>query len=120
MLRGTLLTLAVLLVARLIVGLVKRASRRGFAVGGDLKAKFPTLEQRANRYLPVLTMAAATLVYAFALLAVLQAWNIPAFSWFTSDLGRRLTGGLNSTGTVILIALTVWEVFSSEIGRAHV
>jgi len=62
-------------------------------------------------------MVAATLVYAFALLAVLQAWNIPAFSWFTSDLGRRLTGGLISIGTVILIALTVWEVFSSAVER---
>ena len=116
-LRGTLLTLSALLIARLVIGLVRRASRRGFAVGGDLKAKFPTLEQRANRYLPVLTMVAATLVYAFALLAVLQAWNIPAFSWFTSDLGRHLTGGLISTGTVILIALTVWEVFSSAVER---
>src|ERR1700676_3760577 len=52
-LRGTLLTLAAIVVARVIVGLIRRASRHGFAIGGDLKAKFPTLEQRANRYLPV-------------------------------------------------------------------
>jgi small-conductance mechanosensitive channel len=116
-LRGTLLTLAAIVVARVIVGLIRRASRHGFAIGGDLKAKFPTLEQRANRYLPVLTMVMATLVYAFAFLAVLQAWNIPAFSWFTSDFGRRLTGGLISTGTVIVIALAVWEVFSSAVER---
>jgi small conductance mechanosensitive channel len=116
-LRGTLLTLAAIVVARLIVGLVRHASRRGFAIGSELKAKFPTLEQRANRYLPVLTMVVSTLVYVFAFLAVLQAWNIPAFSWFTSDFGRRLTGGLISIGTVILIALAVWEVFSSAVER---
>jgi small conductance mechanosensitive channel len=116
-LRGTLLTLAAIIVARLIVGLVKRASRRGFAIGSELKSKFPTLEHRANRYLPVLTMVVATLVYAFAFLAILQAWNIPAFSWFNTDFGRRLIRTLVSTGTVILIALAVWEVFSSAVER---
>jgi len=116
-LRGTLLTLAVLVVARLVVGLTKRASRRGFAIGSELKQKFPTLEQRANRYLPVFSAVIAVLVYAFAALAVLQAWNIAAFAWLDSDFGRRLTTGLISVGTVIVIALAVWEVFSSAIER---
>ena len=116
-LRGTLLTLAVIVIARLVVNLIKRASRHGFAIGADLKLKFPTLEQRANRYLPVLTMVTSALVYAFAVLAALQAWNIAAFSWFTSDFGRRLTGGSISIGTVVVIALIVWEVFSSAIER---
>jgi small-conductance mechanosensitive channel len=116
-LRGTLLTLAAIVTARLIVGLVRRASRHGFAISGDLKAKFPTLEQRANRYVPVLTMVVAILVYGFAFLAILQAWNIPAFSWFASDFGRRFTKSLISIGTVIVIALAVWEVFSSAVER---
>ncbi len=116
-LRGTLLTLAVTIAARLVVNLVRRASRRGFAIGADLKTKFPTLEQRANRYLPILTTVSSALIYVFAVLAVLQAWNIAAFSWLTSEVGRHLIGGAISIGTVILIALTVWEVFSSSIER---
>jgi moderate conductance mechanosensitive channel len=116
-LRGTLLTLAVIIVARLVVNVIRQASRRGFAIGSDLKLKFPTLEQRANRYLPVLTMVLSALVYVFAVLAVLQAWNIDAFSWFTSDFGRHLTSGLLSIGTVVVIALMIWEVFSSAIER---
>jgi small-conductance mechanosensitive channel len=116
-LRGTLVTLAVVVAARLIVNLVRRFSRHGFAVGQDLKSRFPTLEQRANRYLPILTTIVACLVYAFAVLAVLQAWSIESFSWFGSDLGRRLTSGLISTGAVVVAALVVWEIFTSTIER---
>jgi small conductance mechanosensitive channel len=116
-LRGTLVTLAVILAARLIVSLTRRFSQHGFAVGHDLKSRFPTLEQRANRYLPIITTIVAVFVYAFAFLAVLQAWSIDSFSWFGSDFGRRLTSGLISTGTVVVAALVVWEVFTSTIER---
>jgi moderate conductance mechanosensitive channel len=116
-LRGTLVTLAVVVAARLIVGLARRFSEHGFAVGADLKSRFPTLEQRANRYVPILTTIVAALVYAFAFLAVLQAWNIESFSWFGSDFGRRLTSGLISIGAVVVGALVVWEIFASSIER---
>ncbi|MDB5406407.1 MAG: mechanosensitive ion channel protein [Rhodospirillales bacterium] len=116
-LRGTLVTLVVVVAARVIVNLVRRFSQRGFAVGNDLKSRFPTLEQRANRYVPVLTNIVAGLVYAFAALAVLEAWSIPSFAWFGSEIGRRLTSGLITTGTVIVGALVVWEIFTSAIER---
>jgi moderate conductance mechanosensitive channel len=116
-LRGTLLTLAVIVIARIVVGLTRKATRQGFAIGSELKQKFPTLEQRANRYLPVFSAVTAALVYAFAALAILQAWNVAAFSWLDSDFGHRVTTALLSIGTVILVALTVWELFSSAIER---
>jgi small-conductance mechanosensitive channel len=116
-LRATLLSIVVVAVARFAVNLVQRASRRGFAIGSELKAKFPTLEARANRYLPVITTVAATLLYAFAVLAILQAWNVESFSWFGSSFGRRMVGGAFSIGSVLLLALVLWEVFSSAIER---
>ncbi|MBV9524141.1 MAG: mechanosensitive ion channel, partial [Alphaproteobacteria bacterium] len=116
-LRGTLLSIAVIIIARLLVGIVRRVSRRGFAIGADLKTRFPTLEARANRYLPVLTIVVATLVYAFAALAILQAWSLNAFSWLNSDFGRHLTGSVVSIGAVVLVALVLWELFSSAIER---
>jgi small-conductance mechanosensitive channel len=116
-LRATLISVVVLLAARFAVSLARKASRHGFAIGDDLKMKFPTLESRANRYLPILTMLAATLIYAFSFLAILQAWDIAAFAWFGTDFGRRLTSALLSTGVVILVALVVWEICSSAIER---
>src|SRR5262249_41669794 len=83
----------------------------------ELKAQFPTLEQRANRYIPILTGLAAGVVYILAGLAVLQAWNIAAFAWFTSDVGRRMTGNALSIAMVLITALALWEISASAIER---
>jgi moderate conductance mechanosensitive channel len=116
-LRATLLSLILIIAARLLVSLVQRWSRRGFAIKPELKAQFPTLEQRANRYIPILTGLVSVVIYFLALLAVLQAWNIAAFAWFGSDLGRRMTGHALAIGIVLVIALALWEVSASAIER---
>jgi moderate conductance mechanosensitive channel len=116
-LRATLLSLILIVAARLLVSFVQRLSRRGFAIKPELKAQFPTLEQRANRYVPILTGLVSAIIYFLALLALLQAWNVAAFAWFGSDLGRRMTGHALSIGMVLVIALAIWEVSASGIER---
>jgi len=116
-LRATLLSLILIIAARLLVSLVQRLSRRGFAIKPELKAQFPTLEQRANRYIPILTGLVSVSIYLLALMAVLQAWNVAAFSWFGSDLGRRMTGHVLAIGIVLVSALALWEVSASAIER---
>ncbi len=113
--RATLLSLVVLVAAGVIVRSVRRLSERGFAIGTDLKHRFPTLETRANRYLPVLTWAASFIVYFFAALALLQAWGFGTFAWFNTETGRKVTGTVVSIATVLLGALIVWEAFGSAI-----
>ena len=115
--RATTLSLVVIVAAQLLVRSIRELSRRGFAISPQLKAHFPTLEQRANRYLPILTGLASGVVYLLAALTVLQAWNIRAFAWIESDVGRRLTGSLLSIGLVLLVAITVWETVASAIER---
>jgi small-conductance mechanosensitive channel len=115
--RATLVSLVVVIAARLIVGLARRASRHGFAISPELKAKFPTLETRANRYLPIMTAAVSAIVYLLAALTILQAWDIESFAWFGSPFGRRVVSGAISLGTVLIVALVVWELFSSAIER---
>jgi moderate conductance mechanosensitive channel len=116
-LRATVLSLIVIVAAQLLVRFIQGLSRRGFAIKPELKAQFPTLEQRANRYIPILTGLTSGCVYIFALLTVLQAWNIGAFAWFGSDLGRRMTGNALSIGMVLVTALALWEIFASAIER---
>jgi moderate conductance mechanosensitive channel len=116
-LRATLLSLITIIAARLIVRFVQGLSRRGFAIKPELKAQFPTLEHRANRYIPILTGLISLIVYAFAALTVLQAWNVAAFAWFSSDLGRRVTGNALSIAVVLIIALALWELAASAIER---
>jgi small-conductance mechanosensitive channel len=115
--RATTLSLVVIVVAQLIVRFIRELSRRGFAVSTELKTQFPTLEHRANRYLPILTGLTSAVVYILAALTVLQAWNIAAFAWLGSDVGRRLTGSLLSIGIVLVVAIAVWETVASAIER---
>ena len=116
-LRATVLSLMVIVAARVVVRFVQGLSRRGFAIKPELKAQFPTLEQRANRYIPILTGLTSGVIYVLAALAVLQAWNVGAFAWFTSDLGRRVVGNALSIGMELVIALALWEIFASAIER---
>ena len=117
LLRATVLSLVAIIGARLLVRLAERVSERGFAIAPDLKTRFPTLEQRANRYVPILTGLVRAIVYLAALLVVLQAWDVGSFAWFETELGRKATGIVLSVGAVVGIALAVWEIFSAAIER---
>jgi len=115
--RATTLSLIVIVAAQLVVRFIRELSRRGFAISSELKAQFPTLEQRANRYIPVLSGLTGAVVYLLAALTVLQAWSVGAFGWLGTDLGRRIIGNVLAIGMELLIALTVWEIFASAIDR---
>jgi moderate conductance mechanosensitive channel len=115
--RATLLSLVIIVASGIIVRTVRRASQRGFAISDDLKRRFPTIEQRANRYVPLLTIAASVVIYVFAALALLQAWGIDTFFWFSTEAGRKITGSVVSIATVLFAALLVWEVFGSAVER---
>jgi small conductance mechanosensitive channel len=116
-LRATVVSLIIIIAARLLFRFVQGLSRRGFAINPELRAQFPTLEQRANRYIPILSGLIGIVVYVLAALTVLQAWNVAAFAWFASDLRRRVTGSLLSIGIVLIIALGSWEISASTIER---
>ena len=116
-LRATVLSLVVLVAARLVVRAVQRLSQRGFALSPELKAQFPTLEHRANRYLPVLTGLIEVAVYVLAAATVLQAWDVAAFAWLNSALGRQLIGRLAAIGLMVAIALVLWEFVDAAIER---
>ncbi len=116
-LRATLVSLVVIVGARLLVRFIEQLSAQGFAVAPDLKARFPELEKRTNRYLPILTGLSAIGIYALTFLLVLQAWDVRSFAWFETGLGRQTAGALLSIGLVLAIALAVWELFSAAIER---
>ena len=115
--RATTLSLIVIVAAQVFIRFVRELSRRGFAISPELKVRFPTLEQRANRYIPILTGLAGILVYLLAAFTVLQAWSVGAFGWLDTDLGRRLIGNVLSIGLEIFVALALWEIFASAIER---
>jgi moderate conductance mechanosensitive channel len=115
--RSTALSVLVIVAARVLAKAIRGLSRRGFAVSPHLKAQFPSLEHRANRYLPILSGLASVAIYTLAALTVLQAWEVSAFSWLDSDLTHQMGGDLLSIGLIVAVALAVWEIFASAIER---
>jgi small-conductance mechanosensitive channel len=116
-LRATAVSLVVIVGARLLVRFIEQLSARGFAIAPDLKARFPQLDQRANRYLTILTGLAGAAIYVLALLLLLQAWDVRSFAWFETGFGRQTAGAALSIALVLAVALATWELLAATIER---
>jgi small-conductance mechanosensitive channel len=118
LLSASALTLVILGLARVADILMRRAIARGFRIGPDLSRRYPGLEARANRYLPVLKGVMSALIGVMTLLLLLEAWGLDSFSWFgRGQLGARLIGSLVSMALTIAVAVTVWEIANAAIQR---
>jgi moderate conductance mechanosensitive channel len=117
LLRATVLSVVIVLAAALAAQFVGRASERGFAIKPELQTRFPTLEARANRYLPALTKLVATAIYVVAALALLQAWGLRAFAWFQDVASSRIAGSIAGIIVVLTGALIAWEMFGALLER---
>lgn len=117
LMRATVLTLVVAVVARLLVAGADRVVAHGFRVGPDLNLRYPGLEARANRYLPVLSRVVRFAIYAIALLFILQAWGVQSLAWLTSATGTQVVGTGLSVLLVLALALAAWEAISVSLER---
>lgn len=116
-LRATVLTIAIVVLGRLIELSLRKLVTRAFALGQELNARLPGLEARANRYLPLVQSVARGGLYVLISLAVLQTWGLDVFSWFTSEVGRFVLGRAILIFLIICIALVAWEFVSALIER---
>lgn len=117
MIRATIGTAVILVLARLAVDLSRRLIDRAFSVREDLRKRFPRLEARVNRYVPVMHGMARVIVFAVAGLALLQTWGLGGLEWLETDTGRRIVGSGITIAVVLLVALLIWEAVSSSIER---
>jgi len=111
-------TILILGLAKLADEGMRRVLASAFAIRGDLAARYPGLEARANRYLPLLKGLLTSLIMVTALLFLLEAWGFAAFGWFgRGQLGARLLTSLISIGTTVIVAITIWELINAAIQR---
>ena len=116
-LRATVLTIAIVVIGRLIELSLRKVMQRAFALGQELNTRLPGLETRANRYLPLIQSAARGVLYVLVLFAVLQAWGLDIFSWFASEAGRFVFGRVIMIALIVGVALVAWEIFGALIER---
>jgi len=111
LLRSTVVSVVLVLAAALAVQFIQRAVRRGFAISPDLKARFPTLEARTNRYVPALTLAVTVAIYVIAAIVLLQAWGVDAIAWLQATASSRAASSLMSVTVALVAAAVAWELF---------
>ena len=115
--RAVVTTLVALTCARLIIGGLRIALRRGFGLRDEIRRRFPGLEARADRYVKVLQRAAEVLIYVAAGLVLLDAWGIGIFDWLASDDGRFVVSRLASLSLVLVSAAVIWDLAGHFVER---
>ena len=117
LLRAFVATAIILVIARLLKSGIARAVDRGFALNAELSRRYPGLEARANRHLPMLQRLLIGVLWAFAVLALFEAWGLNSFGWLGSEVGRKITGSLVSILLILGIVWLAWEILDSAIER---
>ncbi|UFX45953.1 mechanosensitive ion channel [Bradyrhizobium sp. 41S5] len=111
-------TVAVLLVIRLVTMVVLSLIDRGFRISPDLMQRFPGLETRANRYLPLLRKVVTAVIALVGFVALLEVWGVDAIVWFYGgQIGSRLISALMTIGIAALAAAVIWEVANALMDR---
>jgi small-conductance mechanosensitive channel len=111
-------TIAVGLITRLLSIVVLGLIDRGFRVNPEILRRFPGLEARANRYLPLLRRIVSAIIAAMGVVALLEVWGIDAVVWFYGgQIGSRLVSAVVTIGIASLIAAAIWEASNALMDR---
>lgn len=111
-------TLVVLLVARLVSVVVLSLIDRGFRINPQMLQRFPGLEARANRYLPMLRKIVSGVIAVIAGVALLQVWGADTIVWFYGgQIGRRVLSAVLTVGIAVAAAVAVWEICNAVMDR---
>jgi small conductance mechanosensitive channel len=114
-LRATVLTVVVIAVVRGLIELIERGVKRAFALKDEQKRRFPGLEARANRYLPMLMTALKAVLSIMAGIALLEVWGLDIFDWLSGPVGQAVLQRVVTIVLIVAVALLVWEVVSAAI-----
>lgn len=117
MVRVFILSLIILIVARLLQRVVLRAVVRAMRVRPEIAERYPGLEQRLGAYHPVVRAVIKFAITVVAIVLLAQVWGFDAFQWFTGHgLGAQLLASVGNTLVACLIALAIWEGVNAAVG----
>lgn len=115
---GLAMTIAVIGAAFLLARLVHKGVDRLFQISEDIKAAYPDLESRVNRYQPAVRGVLKGVVYVVAAFAVLHVWGLGTLDWLFSSAGAVVVGDLVTLLLIIAGAFLLWEIVSAFIERS--
>ncbi len=111
----TVITLAVILGARVAMIGAERGLQKLFHLPPRLRKQYPDLERRADRYRPLVTRILRFLLMVIAVLAIAQTWGMDAAGLFASEAGRALLARILRIALIIAAGLIIWEICAALI-----
>ena len=90
---------------------------RGLAVRQEVRNRFPTLEERANRYFPTMRLMLRWTVGLIAALALMETWGVDAFGWLDTPFGKQLAESAFIIFAEVVLALIFWEAINISVER---
>jgi small-conductance mechanosensitive channel len=111
-------TIAVVLITRVASIVALSLIDRGFRISPDVLQRFPGLETRANRYLPLLRKIVSAAIAFIGFVALLEVWGVDAIVWFYGgQIGSRLLSAVATIGIAALAAAVIWEASNALMDR---
>jgi small-conductance mechanosensitive channel len=111
-------TVTVALITRLATIAALSLIDRGFSISPDILQRFPGLEVRANRYLPLLRKIVSAIIAFIGFVALLEVWGVDAIVWFYGgQIGSRLLSAVATIGIAALAASAIWEACNALMDR---
>ena len=114
---ATLWTAVIIVVAKLVILGAGRGIDHVFRIGPGVAARYPGLEARANRYLPVFKGVIRWVAYVVALFIALDVWGVNTLGWLASPQGAALLQRAVTIALILIVALVAWEAVNLMIGR---
>lgn len=115
--RATVVSCIILILARLAWTGIDRMVSHLFSVSEQMRRDFPSLEARANRYVPVLSTVLHAIIVVIAAVALLQVWGLDAFAYVTSSGGQRFVTTVLTILIILGAAAGIWEAVSLMVER---
>ncbi|MGV7218997.1 mechanosensitive ion channel domain-containing protein [Bradyrhizobium sp. UFLA05-112] len=111
-------TVVVALITRVAIMVTLSLIDRGFRINPEILQRFPGLEIRANRYLPLLRKIVSGVIAFIGFVAVLEVWGVDAIVWFYGgQIGSRLLSAVATIGVAAAIAAAIWEASNALLDR---
>ncbi|MBM3558832.1 MAG: mechanosensitive ion channel [Alphaproteobacteria bacterium] len=117
LLRATVATAALVLAARFAEVALLHLIDRAFRLRAETRALYPRLEQRANRYLPVVRGVVHAANWTIAAVLLAEMWGLDLIAWMAEPLGRRLIAGAVQIAVVLAGAVLLLEFVNAAIER---
>ncbi|MDE0387466.1 MAG: mechanosensitive ion channel [Rhodospirillales bacterium] len=117
LIKGSALTLLIAWATGFGFAGVRRGFERGFRIRAELHERYPGLQARVNRYLPVARRAAQAVILLLGICLILEAWDADIFTWLASEIGRAVIATIASIVAIALIATIVLEVATTLVDR---